>query len=87
VRLIVIAPYRARDVAYEVGQVLELEPGQAQALLADSPGSFQVQEDLPIGLGLRPIPIEPPVTGQVTGAAVAAAGSPAAGSPAARRRK
>ncbi len=74
-RVVVIAPYRARNVAYEVGQVLELEPGQARALLADSPGSFQVQEDTP--------QLEPPITGQVTGAAVAAAAS----APAPRRRK
>ncbi len=63
-RLVVVAPYRAREVAYEVGQVLEVEPRQAQALLADSPGSFRVQEDTPR--------LEPPVTGQVMGAAVTA---------------
>jgi hypothetical protein len=39
-KLIFISPYRNRGVSYDPGQILDLTEAQAQAILADSPGSF-----------------------------------------------
>lgn len=42
VELRVVSPYRAGAVAYEVGQLLHLKPAEADFLLRDSPGCFEV---------------------------------------------
>lgn len=57
-RLIVTSPYRSRGVAYRVGEVLDLPDGEAAALLADSPGSFAVEEQPP-----APLPATAPIDG------------------------
>lgn len=49
-RLIVVSPYRSRETAYRVGEVLDLPDAEAAALLADSPGSFAVEEQPPAPL-------------------------------------
>lgn len=46
-RLRVLGRYRAGDVAYEAGQVVDVKDGEGAFLLRDSPGSFEVEEDHP----------------------------------------
>lgn len=46
-KLVVISRYRTAHVIYEPGQVLEVSELEAQRLLADSPGSFAVDEPAP----------------------------------------
>jgi hypothetical protein len=47
IRLQVVSTYRARQVAYQKGTIIEVTEDEAEFLLRDAPGCFEIAPDIP----------------------------------------